>query len=55
MDSNPPTAADYAWASARDAKEQAKELEARVMRLEDVVISLSIEVARLSDFIGANK
>lgn len=55
MDFNPPTTADYAFASARCAQEQAKELEARVMRLEEIVINLANEVARLSAFIGANK
>jgi uncharacterized protein YceH (UPF0502 family) len=37
---SPPTAADYAWAAASDAKRHGDSLEARVHHLEEVVARL---------------
>ena len=38
---NEPTAADYAWASANDANDHAKKLEARIKYLEEVATKLA--------------
>jgi hypothetical protein len=48
---NEPTAADYAWAEANDAKDHAKKLETRIERLEEVVAKLATELDQHWEYI----
>lgn len=49
-----PTAADYAWASANDAKDYAKKLEIRIKRLETVVAKLATELENHWEYIHSH-